>query len=107
MTVARGTALVLGTSRLGTDVARALAATGAFARVATAGTMPPAVRNRHRRIDFLDRGAPRRLAAVLADVAPDAVVQLALSESPVTPVREGHHDVPVAAFVTGGRIVPG
>ncbi|MEE8311672.1 MAG: NAD-dependent epimerase/dehydratase family protein, partial [Candidatus Binatia bacterium] len=89
-------------SRLGTDVARALAATGAFARVATAGTMPPAVRNRHRRIDFLDRGAPRRLAAVLADVAPDAVVQLALSESPVTPVREGHHDVAVAATVSTG-----
>ncbi|TFH23183.1 MAG: hypothetical protein E4H03_06755 [Myxococcales bacterium] len=100
--MAHGTALVLGTSRLGTDVAHALAATGAFARVVTAGTMPPAVRNRHRRIDFLDRGAPRRLAAVLADVAPDAIVQLALSESPLTPVREGRHDAAVAATVSTG-----
>lgn len=102
MAVAHGTALVLGTSRLGTDVARALAATDAFARVFTAGTMPAAVRNRHRRIDFLDRGSPRRLAHVLADFAPDAIVQLALSQSPVSPAREGRYDAALAAAVSAG-----
>lgn len=99
MIIAQGTALVLGTNELGRDVARALAATDAFARVFTAGTMPPAVRDRHRDIDFLDRGAPRKIAAALGDLSPRCLIVLSLSESPVTPERNRRYDSLVASGI--------
>jgi nucleoside-diphosphate-sugar epimerase len=102
MIIAQGTGLVLGTNELGRDVARALAATDAFARVFTAGTMPVAVRDRHRDIDFLDRSAPRKIAAALGDLSPRCLIVLAVSESPVTPERNRRHDSLVASGIAAG-----
>jgi nucleoside-diphosphate-sugar epimerase len=92
--------LLLGTNALASDVAVAAADAGRFRRVVAVGPIPGGRRDDQRRIDFFERGAPRRLAALIAEISPTLIVQLAASQSPVTPSRRGRYDLTIARVVS-------
>ncbi len=92
----RDTVLVLGANALASDVAVAVADSGRFGRVVAVGLLPTSRRDDQRRVDFFERGAPRRLAALIGEISPGLIVQLATSQSPVTPVRRGRYDLTIA-----------
>jgi UDP-glucose 4-epimerase len=77
--------LFLGTNALLGDAADALAVSGEYGEIATAGSGPEAVRSGHRKLNFLSRNAAANLAGILSEFCPDVVVDLTRSESPVTP----------------------
>jgi len=97
--------LVVGVNALLGDVADALARTGEFERVDTAGLVDGGATRPTYEIDLLARGASRRFAEVLAEASPGLVVDLWRSESALHPERVGRYDSAAGeAAVAGLRL---
>ncbi len=101
MAAAKHKVVIIGVNDLAADLALALAERGRSI------VQPPVVvgagagiRRQHR-VRLLDRGAPRELAAILADTQPTVVVQLAVSQSAVRPPRRGRYDSAIADTIAG------
>jgi len=86
------TVLVVGVNALLGDVADALARSGEFERVVTAGLADGGATRPSYEVDLLARGASRRFAEVLAEAGPSLVVDLWRSESALHPERVGRYD---------------
>lgn len=102
--------MVLARGRLGDDLVARLAADPRFSRIvsvrlaAADHTAPPYRADQHDRddrIDILDPGAPQQLAARLAEVAPDIIVDVSVSETETVPPNASSFDRTRSSVVAG------
>jgi hypothetical protein len=101
----KNVALVVGVNALLGDVADALARTGEFEKVVTAGLVDGGSTRPAYEVDLLARGASRRFAEVLAEASPALLVDVWRSESALHPERVGRYDSAAGeAAVAGLRL---
>lgn len=98
----KNTVLVVGVNALLGDVADALARTGEYDQVVTAGLVIAGATRPAHEVDLLARGASRRFAEVLAEVGPGLIVDLWRSESALHPERVGRYDAAAGEAVVAG-----